>query len=683
MLMDEPTPLAPLDVQAFAQAIHKRMQKRDQIPLQDVVAILRELKLTPGARATGPAPCLRIRRLRFRGTKTLDNEQPKPFIYDQVFADGVNVLLIEDNNVGKSSILKTIAFALTGDRSNYDKDVRGWIEDVWLTFAVGGTNFTIAITSGEGIRAVLAPSETDDAVDAIVARGGFVFFADSETALSSELQRFFFQQLRLVELSWVTATTGAGPVEAHTSWRTYFQPVLFDDSSHSYLLCDPEHNFGNQEGLIFSAYLGLSYAEAMNQLGVEKSRKTRDEKLTEEEAKKLSATIATQKDLLGKLRAEVRAIDDAVAARQRIFRGSPLAEQLLAAQQEITECSAERREVEEQRNAIQRELNRARSRLLRLEEAAEMRLHLSGIEVTLCPNCEHDIAQEAIELEATTHHCRLCGKTAKGADDAMVARLVAEKAHIGEFINAREKARSDLSTRIAANSRDIARLAGRSREIQEAVTRGVTEAFPSPEEQARRETLLEQIGAARAAIRGAEERLEGRSSEREALALRTYVLGKIREALAEEAERRNARLLHRLAEIMQTFMKRIGTESIGEVTCSPLGVVQLRKHGKPVKFTGIKNPGERVRVKLAFFLALAELGREPNGSRHPGLLLIDQPGTAEMVPEDFRSLAGLLRGVDRDSAADMQILCFTARSEFREATDTKKVYGPQSGINAF
>jgi predicted ATP-dependent endonuclease of OLD family len=42
----------------------------------------------------------------------------------------VNALVIEDNLVGKSSVLKTIKFALTGNDDEYDQEVRRWITDV-------------------------------------------------------------------------------------------------------------------------------------------------------------------------------------------------------------------------------------------------------------------------------------------------------------------------------------------------------------------------------------------------------------------------------------------------------------------------------------------------------------------------------------------------------------------------
>jgi hypothetical protein len=56
-----------------------------------------------------------------------------PVAYDQAFAPGVIVLLVEDNLVGKSSVFKTIKFALTGDDTTTMATSRSWIRGVVCT----------------------------------------------------------------------------------------------------------------------------------------------------------------------------------------------------------------------------------------------------------------------------------------------------------------------------------------------------------------------------------------------------------------------------------------------------------------------------------------------------------------------------------------------------------------------
>jgi hypothetical protein len=88
-------------------------------------------------------------------------------------------------------------------------------------------------------------------------------------------------------------------------------------------------------------------------------------------------------------------------------------------------------------------------------------------------------------------------------------------------------------------------------------------------------------------------------------------------------------------------------------------------------------------VKLAFFLAMMRLGRVKGAGRHPGFLMIDQPGSDEIVDADFAALARVLREIDQAFSAELQIICFTARPQFGAATAQEKVYGAQAGRYVF
>jgi len=666
------------DREAFASSLHARLKKRDQVSVAQILDVLKDLVLDEKAGLSAEVtPRLAVRRLRFTGVKRLRDGTTCPIAFDQRFSDGVNILLIERNNAGKSTVLKTILFALTGNREAYDADVRSWIEQIWLTFMLGDASFTVAIDARDRVRAILVLDEVTASVDDLVARAGFVFRAESQEELARELEHFFFSRLGLVELRWLTSQAGDGLSESRTSWRTYAQAFHFDADVTDYLLCDQAHSYGNQEGLIFSAYLGLQYAEALNQLGVEKSKRSRAQKLTDDEATKLRAETERDEKILAAVRAELATLDKAIRERQAAVSGPSLAGALADAHNALSERYAERRVLEEEHTALNKELRRGRARLLRLEEAISMRLHLSGIDVTLCPNCEHDVPPEAITQEKETHRCRLCGILAESADNTHVVGLEAQHAALTTELDARTRARDELARRITEVTSTITTLMERSAHVQQAAAQGVTAALPTAEENAKREEFYERIGALRAALAIAREKLKGDTTRVDELKLRGYLIEKIRDALAEEAGARNASKLKRLAELTEQFAQLIGTESVSDVTCSPLGKVQLRKHGTPVSFTGIKNPGERLRVKMAFFLALAKLGREPEGARHPGLLLIDQPGSSEMIPADFANLATLFRQVEAEHSASVQILCFSARPELRTATVPEKVYGPQ------
>jgi hypothetical protein len=227
----------------------------------------------------------------------------------------------------------------------------------------------------------------------------------------------------------------------------------------------------------------------------------------------------------------------------------------------------------------------------------------------------------------------------------------------------------------------VAELLHESEILQETMRQGVGYALPTPEEEAERARLHERAGQNAALI--AVQRGKIAAHDESVHEDRQRIVEKVRLIVQEEAARRDSAILTRLADLTQEVAQRIGTESISDVACSSLGRVTLRKHGASVSFTGIHNEGERLRVKLAFFLAMMRLGRERGYGRHPGFLLIDQPGSGEMVPDDFNALAAVFRRIDADLGDDIQILCFTARPEFYTATAPDKVYGGQGGRYAF
>src|SRR5579875_3539347 len=115
-----------LSVESLSAAIYGSFTRknRERISPADISAVLEALDLSDYL-LEFRAPQLQIRHLRFTGTKHLHGQEEFiPIAYDQTFAPGVNVVLIEANEVGKSSIWKTIKFALTADSSDYDADVR-------------------------------------------------------------------------------------------------------------------------------------------------------------------------------------------------------------------------------------------------------------------------------------------------------------------------------------------------------------------------------------------------------------------------------------------------------------------------------------------------------------------------------------------------------------------------------
>jgi len=667
---------------SLAAAVHAGFgaKYRAQITLEQVQAILAELDLKE-APADRTAPRLRIRRLRFTGHKALAGEERcRPIAYDQAFLPGVNVLLIEANDVGKSSVLKTIKFALTGDDSDYDRDVKGWIENIWLTFALDAHVYTVILSTRESLRGALVLGEEERLIDQAVTSPAVLWEAASAEELKEELRRFFFRNLGLRPLAWTYQADATGPVRTpRTTWLTYFQALqILDDH---YLLCDAQHRYGNQEGLILSAFLGLRLSEALNKVGVEAKQTEKEQKAkvvrTEGEARAAQEEIMRLEADIAELRAALAGIDREQQRRREAIRDASPAVRLVEVQTDLATRAAERRQLLEERDDLGRRIRQAHGEARCLREAVKFRRHFTGLTVRVCPSCDGEVDPAAVVREENEHLCRLCGRTPPSASAAEVSAMEAQAADAEARAVTMERERSNLSRRIQVLHREIGSLTQETNTLHEAARRGIDAALPTPEEETERLRLAEQIGDLSARIRSAQSKVEAQVPDLEEAAIRARVLKKAWEVLRAEAERRNVDFLQRFSVLTGDVIRRIGAESITDITVQPLGGVRFAKSGTPITFGSLQSQGDRLRVKLACFLTMIRLGREPGMGHHPGLLLIDQPGGAEMVTTDCSALAAVFRTIEQDLADDVQIICFTSRREMAEATEPGKIYGGQ------
>jgi len=689
---DGPSPLDLTDRSALAALVHGRFAARirETVTLDFVRSVVASLDLEEQRRARR-VPYLHVSRLRFGGIKRIDGVDT-PYVYDELFGTGVNVVLIPRNEAGKSSILKTIKFALTGDDGDYDSDVRRWISDIWLTFALDAQPFTIGLSRTDaGLRAALVSGKNLCALDEMTdtEEGVLLFDVTGAEQVRSELQRFFFARLGLSELSWTATdpTVPGGIAERQTSWLTYFQALTIPDASDTYLLCDAQHAIGNQEGLIFSSFLGLSLVQPLNRLQVESSLARRESRLqeqrTEEEISRARQEAAEKEVLLQSVRAELAALDREQRSRQAAVRTSNEAGQLADVVGLVLAKTAELARIVEELNSATDSVLRLRRQERQMREAVSVHLHLTGLEVTLCPNCDASVDDGAIAREREEHRCRLCGKEAVLADQDEVALLTEGAEAVSREIDAQVRERQGLTSMRTVLRGELDRLTERSTLLQQAARTGLDYALPTDEETARRQVLAERIGALQAEITMARNRAQPTPADDTSAQDRGRVVEKVRDVLREEAQLRNEQALQRLSALTTDVARRIGAESITDVTCSPVGQVQMYKHGQKVSFSGIRNEGERLRVKLAFFLAMMRLGTEEGLGRHPGFLQIDQPGSGEMVSENVAALAEVLRALDAEAGIRLQIICYTARAEVAEATDNSRVHGPQAPPYAF
>jgi hypothetical protein len=104
-----------------------------------------------------------------------------------------------------------------------------------------------------------------------------------------------------------------------------------------------------------------------------------------------------------------------------------------------------------------------------------------------------------------------------------------------------------------------------------------------------------------------------------------------------------------------------GMSAVSAVKLDRAGRLKVTKGGQPTWFSHL-TPGERLRLRVATVAALLKIASQRGVGRHPGLLLLDSPGSEEMRGNDaaefVRELAEVASGI-----AGFQILVTTARPD--------------------
>jgi hypothetical protein len=100
-------------------------------------------------------------------------------------------------------------------------------------------------------------------------------------------------------------------------------------------------------------------------------------------------------------------------------------------------------------------------------------------------------------------------------------------------------------------------------------------------------------------------------------------------------------LLEEVSVLIKDYAVRFGVVTLEEAKLLGNTSLKMRKNGGAAWF-GSQTAGEKARLKIAATLAIIKVAERRGLGRHPGLLLIDSPGSNEMVDRDYSNLiAGL------------------------------------------
>ena len=694
-----------VDFEKFVQHVHQEFEEETSLDEVRDLLSLEEGYNRDSPQSTGKH--LVISRLKFSGEK----RNGDLINFDRKFYKGINVL-IADNHKGKSSVFKIIKFALTG-RNKIKRDILPWIQDVLLEFKIGKVVYTCHIDFRGRARGELylftieeyLTLEKNGKLDAEEKRTEFSF--KSATELEEKMQAFFFEQFSFYSMKYTQKDSAKDSFELRTSnlsWTTYYKSIYLESSNYEYLFFDREEQ-GAQGRKIFEMILGLPLTYPINLLSLQRDRiKENIGKAKMRFKSQTERSISDKKMLSSRLDVVRKQLQEISKSSQVNFDEKPLMLEYTKLQTRVNDLRRKQRIVEQKHSDKKNELellgeeiqnlkqdsNNIRREITALQKQEhDLTLYkdagsfFTNLEIEYCPHCDTTVSEEKKKKEHEHHICGLCGEksTTQRVEQEEILQKIAKvreekevyQARYHEIVNLIEskegfsKQTREESTQLYSQIVAIPSIQAdiqRMEEIEKIIESIQTERKEKQGLIKKRDGLI----AEEAVLRFQLNKIENLQSDEEAqiiaqLELKNQVLEFALGSLNRRRKTLNQELLNKLEELITEEIHAFGLISIEKIDIGERYDLTFIQHGVRLPFKELTE-GEKLRVKLAFYLGLIQLDIEYKLGRHPRFLIFDSPGSEEMVPKHLQGLSEILKSVNDRYQNNLQIFVGSALREF-------------------
>lgn len=585
----------------FADAVAARAS----VDVERAVLVLDKYRVT-AAPQPPVARMLRVRRIRFSGVKTLSESEPAPFEFEwDVDGSGLWILASGDNLVGKSTVIQVALWALRGKPKHLTGTVRGWIRAVDVLFEAGDKGVRVEFSAEDGKPAGTVTLTTAGATE--------VLRFENEGQFVRLMQDVMLEALAL-EAVPASRADAAGRVSAHEDgWRAYTGAFLSDSRSDAII---GEAVPGTDVTMrLLQVYLGLPWATTLFQA------RARARQVAAEGDLRRKRLPALGGRSLDQVEEQLRDVQGRISDEAARNAGARL---LVATQAEFDRLSGEIRQArmamedaeEDARGAEALSLMAQRT-VNALSENHEAARFIRRLAPTCCPRCDKPISEARLRAEAEDRKCSVCTEVVPERQDEDAQALIAEAEERAQELRLGERDARRAARAKAEHFADLrSRLGEAGRRLREASGLGTAADVQALTRQADR---LEGILEVARRLAASDE------VDQEELA--------VLQAAEDEANGRVQAAADKVLDAVSGEMTRIVTKlGMGDVSGIRL---KRNAHVDVNQSSGTRiwrdlAPGEQLRLRLAAVVALVRSAAREGFGRHPGLLMIDSPGTEEM-----------------------------------------------------
>jgi DNA repair exonuclease SbcCD ATPase subunit len=356
---------------------------------------------------------------------------------------------------------------------------------------------------------------------------------------------------------------------------------------------------------------------------------------------------------------------------------SDVREQIATAMSRVVELTEAEHVLLEEEQLLRQDLSDAQRTCLQLEEAKQFGVFLSGINVERCPHCEHAITLVPADVEIRNGHCHVCKnelhvsnptyqletllKTEREREAKLKADMRRLKQDIRNAGKDRSAAEAQLET-LRAELKDLPRQerAGYDAEIRE---------------------LLNRQGFLKGQIENLREHTTERAREKlQSLEVEEAILSATLDQLRGSVAARNRQVLNRLDALTTALTLSFGLSGVDQVGVNAQFNLYIKQDERNMRFEKMEL-SEKLRLKIAFHLAMLVLRVSDGIGRHPGLLIVDAPGGAEIDPLRFGDILLGFKEIKEQLGDQVQILIASTREELEQVCPTESL--ERKGNNEF